>query len=168
MHEKWCPYCGRLCSEAQSDCDFRHVVAAADSDDSHSGDEEPDDEEEEPDDNSQALVRVNDQSSVAKENDCSHEGSCSAGNRYTRAQCWDCKVWFNNQAEEEEHHDENSGWCEEHSVCFPNTNYYNHARSERHSRCFASRCDSKYRRDGGWPDSNIEEHIWYEHTQRAS
>ena len=84
--------------------------------------------------------------------------------RYTRKQCEACLAWFDNQTMYDQHCNNLDSYCGGHKVCFAWESNFEHARQHRHTRCFINSCETKYRKEEGWSDAEIEEHIWHEHT----
>jgi len=85
--------------------------------------------------------------------------------RWTRRQCSDCDAAFDYVSEYERHLEDNEFVCEEHRACLGGKDVWDHAREERHDRCFLSICTSKYRKNPNWSDREIEDHIWFEHVK---
>lgn len=97
--------------------------------------------------------------------DHSHEVDSEVG---WEKQCGVCRKWFFSSSKWEKHERRRDSGCRKHRVCFAWEENYNHARYDKHDRCFVANCDSNYATEGGWKDSAIRAHVRDAHTAEGS
>ncbi|PSN62247.1 hypothetical protein BS50DRAFT_141392 [Corynespora cassiicola Philippines] len=81
-----------------------------------------------------------------------------------REQCQTCQKWFPDSMRLDHHKREFGSGCEAHAMCFRDDEAYFHGCDAKHDRCFVRGCASIYRREGGWKNVVVEDHVrtWHQ------
>lgn len=90
--------------------------------------------------------------------------SLRASANFDREQCLVCHRWFPDHQKLEVHRWEFPVGCEEHGVCLREEDVQWHATDEKHERCFVRRCETEYRKEGGWKPGYIKAHMLRYHV----
>lgn len=76
-----------------------------------------------------------------------------------REQCSVCRTWFADRQKLDTHKWEFPCGCSKHGMCFTKEDEYYHGVMYRHERCFVKGCQTLFRREGGWKESSIRDHV---------
>jgi hypothetical protein len=76
-----------------------------------------------------------------------------------RERCATCGAWFADRHKLEVHKYDLPCGCSKHGVCFAKEDEYYHGVMYRHERCFVKGCETLFRKEGGWKEGAIREHV---------
>jgi hypothetical protein len=76
-----------------------------------------------------------------------------------RERCSTCGTWFADRQKLERHMWEFPCGCSKHGMCFTKEDEYYHGVMYRHERCFVRGCDTLFRKERGWKESAIKDHV---------